>query len=53
MVHVYTTAFWWAAGIFAAGLLLAIAVLPRTAAPPTRQGETVRDVEPAIAAEQS
>ncbi len=52
MVHGYTTAFWWAAGIFGVGLLFAILVLPRTA-PPTRQSETTRDVEPAIAAEQS
>jgi hypothetical protein len=27
-VHGYTTAFWWAAGIFATGLLLALLVLP-------------------------
>jgi EmrB/QacA subfamily drug resistance transporter len=29
MVHGYTTAFWWSAGIFAFGLLLAIVVFPR------------------------
>ena len=28
MVHGYTVAFWWAAGIFAAGLLIALLVLP-------------------------
>ncbi|MDQ2894159.1 MAG: MFS transporter [Actinomycetota bacterium] len=28
MVHGYTTAFWWAAGIFAVGLLVAVLVLP-------------------------
>jgi predicted MFS family arabinose efflux permease len=36
MVHGYTTAFWWAAGIFALGLLLAMLILPakaRTRAP--------------------
>jgi predicted MFS family arabinose efflux permease len=36
MVHGYTTAFWWAAGIFALGLLLALLILPaevRTHAP--------------------
>ncbi len=36
MVHGYTTAFWWAAGIFAVGLLVALLVLPssvRTPAP--------------------
>jgi MFS family permease len=35
-VHGYTTAFWWAAGIFALGLLIALLVLPakvRTRAP--------------------
>jgi MFS family permease len=35
-VHGYTTAFWWAAGIFAVGLLVALLVLPpgiRAAAP--------------------
>jgi MFS family permease len=28
LVHGYTTAFWWAAGIFAVGLLLALLILP-------------------------
>jgi len=28
-IHGYTTAFWWAAGIFALGLLVALLVLPR------------------------
>ena len=28
MIHGYTTAFWWAAGIFAVGLLIALLVLP-------------------------
>jgi hypothetical protein len=28
MVHGYTVAFWWAAGIFAVGLLIALLVLP-------------------------
>jgi hypothetical protein len=35
-VHGYTTAFWWAAGIFALGLLIALLILPskvRTRAP--------------------
>jgi hypothetical protein len=27
-VHGYTTAFWWAAGIFALGLLVAVVILP-------------------------
>ena len=41
MIHGYTTAFWWAAGIFGIGLLVALLVLPAhphahvaTAAPP-------------------
>jgi EmrB/QacA subfamily drug resistance transporter len=36
LIHGYTTAFWWAAGIFALGLLLALLILPariRTGAP--------------------
>ena len=40
-VHGYTTAFWWSAGIFAVGLLIAVVVFP------TR----VRPTEPALAAE--
>jgi EmrB/QacA subfamily drug resistance transporter len=28
MIHGYTTAFWWAAGIFAVGLLVAVTILP-------------------------
>ncbi len=32
-VHGYTTAFWWAAGIFALGFLLAIVILPGRAKP--------------------
>ena len=38
-VHGYTTAFWWAVGIFALGFLLAIVILPgraRPACPPSR-----------------
>jgi EmrB/QacA subfamily drug resistance transporter len=45
LVHGYTTAFWWAAGIFALGLLVALVVLPSrisTPAPAT---------EPALATE--
>jgi EmrB/QacA subfamily drug resistance transporter len=29
LVHGYTTAFWWAAGIFAVGLIIALTVFPR------------------------
>jgi CBS domain containing-hemolysin-like protein len=32
-VHGYTTAFWWAVGIFALGFLLAIVILPGPATP--------------------
>ena len=39
-VHGYTTAFWWSAGIFAVGLLIALVVLPRQ----------VKPREPALAA---
>ena len=28
MVHGYTVAFWWAAGIFAVGLVIAVLVIP-------------------------
>ena len=40
-VHGYTTAFWWSAGIFAAGLLIAVVVFPMR----------VKPTEPALAAE--
>ena len=40
-VHGYTTAFWWSAGIFAAGLLIAVVVFPMR----------VKATEPALAAE--
>ena len=33
MIHGYTTAFWWASGIFAVGLLLAIIVFPARVRP--------------------
>jgi sugar phosphate permease len=29
LVHGYTTAFWWASGIFAVGLIIALTVFPR------------------------
>jgi EmrB/QacA subfamily drug resistance transporter len=45
MVHGYTTAFWWAAGIFGVGLLVALLVLPSRRATPALVGE------PAIATE--
>jgi hypothetical protein len=44
LVHGYTTAFWWASGIFAVGLLVALLVLPSG-----RIGATVP--EPLVATE--
>ncbi|HKP88825.1 MAG TPA: MFS transporter [Thermoleophilaceae bacterium] len=38
-VHGYTTAFWWAAGIFVVGLLVALAVFPAGARPRPAIGE--------------
>jgi EmrB/QacA subfamily drug resistance transporter len=35
-IHGYTTAFWWAAGIFAVGLLVALLVLPSVRMPDAR-----------------
>jgi EmrB/QacA subfamily drug resistance transporter len=35
-IHGYTTAFWWAAGIFAVGLLVALLVLPSVRVPDAR-----------------
>jgi EmrB/QacA subfamily drug resistance transporter len=43
-VHGYTVAFWWAAGIFAIGLLVALLVLPNSAA-------RARAAEPALVAD--
>jgi EmrB/QacA subfamily drug resistance transporter len=45
LVHGYTTAFWWAAGIFGLGLLVALLILPSPRATPAPVGE------PAIATE--
>ncbi len=45
MVHGYTTAFWWAAGIFAVGLVVAATVLPGRIRPARRAAE------PALATE--
>lgn len=40
-VHGYTTAFWWAAGIFALGLLLATLILPGRTKPRARTLKTI------------
>jgi EmrB/QacA subfamily drug resistance transporter len=46
MVHGYTTAFWWAVGIFAIGLVVVLAIFPN------RVGRTVQvGPEPALAAD--
>ncbi|MFZ0089012.1 MAG: MFS transporter [Solirubrobacteraceae bacterium] len=45
MVHGYTTAFWWAAGFFVVGLIIALVVFPWTASKPAPAGE------PAMASE--
>jgi hypothetical protein len=39
-LHGYTTAFWWAAGIFALGLLVATFILPRRATRPASRPAT-------------
>ena len=44
LIHGYTTAFWWAAGIFVVGLLVALLVLPS-------RRRRVPVVEPAVATE--
>jgi EmrB/QacA subfamily drug resistance transporter len=46
LIHGYTTAFWWSAGIFAVGLLVAVVVFPGSAA-----RARVRTAEPALAVE--
>jgi EmrB/QacA subfamily drug resistance transporter len=46
LIHGYTTAFWWSAGIFAVGLLVAVVVFPGSAA-----RARARTAEPALAVE--
>jgi EmrB/QacA subfamily drug resistance transporter len=51
-IHGYTTAFWWAAGIFAIGLLVATLVFPPRAASRVQPaGSPARPGEPAVAAD--
>ncbi len=45
MVHGYTTAFWWAAGLFAVGLLVAVFVLPARIRPPAPSAEPAMATE--------
>jgi MFS family permease len=49
LVHGYTTAFWWSAGIFAVGLLVAISVFPARirAVRVAEESETESDAVPA------
>lgn len=49
MVHGYTTAFWWAAGIFAVGLLVAVLVLPGRIGPARPVREAALATEPGVA----
>ena len=44
-VHGYTTAFWWAAGIFGVGLLIAVLVFPMRVRPVAPMGEPVTATE--------
>jgi EmrB/QacA subfamily drug resistance transporter len=39
MIHGYTTAFWWAAGIFAVGLVVAVTILPTKIRAPAPSAE--------------
>jgi EmrB/QacA subfamily drug resistance transporter len=44
-IHGYTTAFWWSAGIFAVGLLVAVFVFPMRVRPAAAVGEPVAATE--------
>jgi EmrB/QacA subfamily drug resistance transporter len=44
-IHGYTTAFWWAAGIFGVGLLIAVVVFPMRVRPVVPTGEPVTATE--------
>jgi EmrB/QacA subfamily drug resistance transporter len=44
-IHGYTTAFWWAAGIFALGLLVAVVVFPMRVRPVAAMAEPVAATE--------
>ncbi len=54
MVHGYTTAFWWASGIFAIGLVIAVLLLPARIRPPApsppAEDEAPQQQIPALAA---
>jgi hypothetical protein len=45
MVHGYTTAFWWGAGIFALGLIIALTVFPNRTRPAQTQAESEPEPE--------
>jgi EmrB/QacA subfamily drug resistance transporter len=44
-IHGYTTAFWWAAGIFGIGLLVALVVFPKVRETPVLAGEPAMAIE--------
>jgi hypothetical protein len=44
-VHGYRTAFWWAAGIFVVGFLVALFVLPAVRVTPVLAGEPAMAIE--------
>jgi EmrB/QacA subfamily drug resistance transporter len=44
-IHGYTTAFWWAAGIFGVGLIIAVLVFPMRVRPVAPMGEPVTATE--------
>jgi hypothetical protein len=45
MIHGYTTAFWWASGIFALGLVLALVIFPARLKPATTAPEVDAGVQ--------
>ncbi len=45
MIHGYTTAFWWAAGIFALGLIAAVTILPTKLRAPAPSAEVALATE--------
>jgi MFS family permease len=47
MVHGYTTAFWWASGIFAIGLIVAVTVFPARIKLAPAAGDDTSPAEPA------
>lgn len=50
-IHGYAAAFWWAAGLFALGFLVAAFIIPRRTATPASQPAAPQRHAPAFAAE--